>query len=513
MAAFARAIEDVTGDDIRDWDSVDLRSLAARRRDRLLRSLRNLDEDDRLALTRAYIEHVRQEEPELVEGQSFEAFRLASDLFAVIETDAEELSGSEFSTLCSDDVCCLAAQATGALKGIRYLLSPSVYWVGLPFSPGDRAMDCLELLYRGIPEGRAIRADEIVNYLDQVGVSVTRNFVCMAAASDARLLTLRNGDDVTIGRLNRVLPKLELAAHNVRKSEYVTVEKMASTLAEEGFRTYLFEAPKIDANKVAEIVAKRHPGIDGASFNWGEVGVKMLQLSLKGEIKRQGLSASLHAEIVSVLRNKREAMTRDALEAEIGLPVPLAPESLPPGHVMAYAVHPRFLKPESAYYVLKEWVETDRDKRGRILRDRIVTPFNEKNWEFSGDLLDEVVEEDELYKFCSIVMVDSVVDSLIKRIPGNPMELYYRTLIRKRVDDMLGERFAALGRGFFAHPSRTTVRAPEQTNDAWRLETLRSALGGPRDLMGSIERVEDERLRSQLLLAAHGAGVHLQQRL
>lgn len=501
MSAFADAVEEQTGYDLSDtYEADDLTSTASR----LLESLQLMEDEERNQFFEAFCSFVREREAWLIDERS-DIEHLANQFFDTIERRSALAETRIGSVLSEEDVSSVAASILGTLRSDRFLLLPAIYFRTLPFYPASRSSECLEKLLSAVPLSGARSLSELCEDLFQGDLIVSPEFLAFAGACDPRLLTLIDDSGISVARRSCVLPNLEVLAHNIRRSDLVTFEKRAGPNHEDGYRTYAFEPPRIHRERISAFVTRKHRAQKLNGIDWGEVGVKMLNLALNGETTIQGLSSALHGEIVRALRKSAEAMTLDQLERVVGLPLPLSPESLPPGEIMAYAPHPRFYRSENAAYVLKDWVETDTEKRGRILRNRIVTPFKEKNWEFTFGLAQKVVESDELFTFCGLVTVDSIVDSVIARLDDKPTELYYRTLIRKRLEKMLNDGFINLGRGLFTTVANATERQPNQSHESWRLAVLHNALGRPRSLLRSIESIENSKVRAQLVLAARGS--------
>ena len=102
--------------------------------------------------------------------------------------------------------------------------------------------------------------------------------------------------------------------------------------------------------------------------DWDEVCLK-LRLRKRGPGKKlQGLDPDLHREIISVLRHRHVLLTVPELATELHIDdIPLRPERLPAGQIVAYAPGMRFLQQDSTRYGLREWVEADGHNRGCLL--------------------------------------------------------------------------------------------------------------------------------------------------
>lgn len=156
---------------------------------------------------------------------------------------------------------------------------------------------------------------------------------------------------------------------------------------------------------------------------------------------------------------------------------------------MAYAPGSRFLHADRAFYVLKDWVETNTDKRARILRNRIVTPFDDKNTEFSEDVLDSAIRDDMLYANFGIVVSSTIAKVVANRLPDRPIELYFLQVIQKRMEVALAQRMVPIGRSAFVTIDRAIERNEVESMDSWRRRLLLDILGcRSEDLLDSMER-------------------------
>lgn len=504
MSCFAQTVEELLGIEV-GWDhaQTDPDVVGAHVR-RLARLIDALEEDDRLHFFQTYCSKITDTEPSLLE-HGFDLQRLANDFFSLIEQGvAGPTLSNAAEAMSEDDTTVLAAHILGTLRQDRLVLLPAAYVWGLPFVPTEATASCLPSVISSVPKSGHLSLGRLRERAQEKGIYCSLAFLATVARSDHRLLTVAQNDGISVVRRADLLPALDSMAHNVKRSDLVSGGKRITVPDEEGFRTCTFEPPKVNGAYVGALVVRKHGSERTAGINWNEVGVKMLSIAVNGETTIQGMSASLHQEIVRTLRERGEAMTLDQLERALSLPLRLSPEELPPGQIMAYAPHPRFLRPENAVYVLKDWVETDTQKRARILRIRVVTPFREKSWEFESELLAEVIRNDELYKFCGLITIDSIVNAIATRLEDKPFELYYRRLIKVRIQKLLDSRFIDLGRGVFTNAANNVEKKPNESNDSWRAAVLHNALGRPRNLLNTIASIENAAIRTQLGHVARG---------
>ncbi len=474
-------------------------------RDRLIHALSDWEDHQRLAFFSRYCEALGDLEQGIF-ATDFDQERLAQEFFDIFDDDRAEPGRFPPNALSEEDFNCLVAHAIDCLRPERFALVPAVYWKYLPFAPGENDYDFFDILNRCVPPTGSIETDRLRLKAEDYGLECSKAYIDTFLCSDPRFITVRREGKRFAGRRVALLPSIEVIAHNTRRSDYMLHERRP--FSEDGERrTYLLAAPRILPGRVKQLVSAGAREIEEQDgFDWAEVGAKMIQIALSPELRIQGLTASLHGRIVEALRGRAGAMSLGDLEQQLGVAIPLSPETLPPGRIMAYAPHPRFLKPENAVYVLSEWVETDTEKRGRILRARIVTPFKEKRWEFEEELAFDICNQNVLYARYRIVLADALVEGLSHHLPDRPTELYFKSQIRRRLESVLTKRMVNLGKGVFASREVAVDRDSFHSGDAWRIETIRNALNQRPDidLEEFVQKFEDPTLKTQALHAVRG---------
>jgi len=119
--------------------------------------------------------------------------------------------------------------------------------------------------------------------------------------------------------------------------------------------------------------------------------------------------------------------------------LPFEPKSLGPGELMAYVTNKEHLKRANSRYVIKDMVGTRGDLRGKILPERVITPFEERDYSFSTDLVKEFLVSDEAFTLWGLVDTLSVTRSIAERQNIPTREIYYIEKIQKRVISFLSE--------------------------------------------------------------------------
>lgn len=232
--------------------------------------------------------------------------------------------------------------------------------------------------------------------------------------------------------------------------------------------------------------------------DWLEVAAKLLINSYDYNKKIQGLTALLHQYMVELLLTSKKALKKIDFENAIGFNINLEPDTLPPGRIMAYVTHPRFLNTDEAYYVLKDWVETDTEKRGKIPKSRIATPFIEKDIYFSRLDLFRVINSDDLYLKYGIVDVDNLTNHFIHLLPSKPHEPYYVRLIKENINKLLKDEMVYLGLSFYMSRELCPHRHSSDTINSWRLRIAASLFISNRNLDDAINSIDNPEVRKSL---------------
>jgi hypothetical protein len=368
----------------------------------------------------------------------------------------------------------------------------------------DRCVELVVNIVSAIPRGPSIQ--DIAKKVVEQGLATDERYVAAIAKTDPRLLLTSENK---IFLIDHLLPNFTIVATALSRSSYLVLQHAYRLAISGSFETRLVDAPTVRQNVLNQAFPALLTQTKSPSVESYAVGAKLVSRSLQ-TIERpvQGIAAALHAAIVQCLLDSRHAMTLLQLEQRIGTTIPLSPETLPPGRIMAYSRHPRFLKPENAFYVLQDWVETDREKRGRIPRDRIITPFIHKEWRFSPKQLVVAVESSELHRLCGLVSIAALIDKLSEQFSLRPTEPYFKSKMRDRAEQMLQqEGWVPLGRGFYGDSAVIRERAEDESIDEWRVDVLLSALGWPKDFGRYLMSLEDPIVRSQLKAAASGTGL------
>ena len=497
--AFHRALYDHLNCDVAD--PLDVSGYQYdRARQRVLRALRRLDEDEYNSFIRSYYDALADVEPaffhELRTG-----FSCAQELLELSQqidpAKADQIVSANFS---DRDYAAIAAHALGHFRSEKFLLAPFACWAKAPCRPIGELSACLTKIGRLVLRCEGMSAESIVAYFGDSGIELSHECVRAAALCDPSLI-LSGPESDRIEPAPGRFTRLDLCAHNVARDAYLTVKTIygPTDTSEPEVR---LTAPPIFISRPTEQFRISADDSALAHLDNRTIGLKLLQRSFLGEGQVQGMGASLHAEVVRLLGQKKRAMSQGELERQIGFPIPLTPESLPPGRIMAYAPGDRFLRADHAHYVLKDWVETDTEKRDRILRARVVTPFTEKSVAFSDELLFHTVHADLLYGRFRIAVSSAIAVELAARLPDRPTELYFLNVLQKQIESRLARTMLPIGKSAYVPTDHAVEREEGETMDSWRKRILARILGcevnGLYEGVTKLETPISERLRQIL---------------
>jgi hypothetical protein len=164
----------------------------------------------------------------------------------------------------------------------------------------------------------------------------------------------------------------------------------------------------------------------------------------------QGMRPLTHTQVVNALKSHGRAMGNRDLSAALGQKIRINPLSLPPGRVLAYGKHEKFYSMDGARFVLRDWVQTARQRKGRISPDRLITPLSEKNCKFSEQLFGKALGSHEPYKYLGLVFSPGLTLEIASMLQDRPTDLYHLGIIRKDVDRALRAIATRIDSGFYA---------------------------------------------------------------
>lgn len=390
----------------------------------------------------------------------------------------------------------LAANAIGSIPKSSLLLVPVHYLTYKPFGPFGIWASLASKLRECLRPGRLSTFSDVAQQLFHKGIIVRFPMVGMCGLCDKDLVVVQSSGPM-LCRIADVLPRFRMVSLNVSCGEYIEFRRHSNLVAAQGYCNRATPVA-IDTCYVRKLWGERIAmGLDADMLDWCSIGAKMYQHCLCGDEKIQSLNVSLHREIVNALLHAKRAMKRSELEEMLGVGVPLSPETLPPGRIMAYAVNKAHLQRDHAYYVLRDWVASDNDARGKIPKFKIVTPFVEKNAVVTDAVLAEVLNGDPLYRRAGLFSITSVARQIAERLPERPTELYYVTLIEKQLKQSLSPWTVCLSLGFYVPRSRVGPMTREEMTDEQRVSFLKSVIHAIGDVPAFLEGILEADVRDK----------------
>lgn len=395
------------------------------------------------------------------------------------------------------------------LHAAAALLSPIIYWLHHPFLPVDRADDLLRLIASIVDAGASpINESSILTRLKAKDIVVRPRFLRVVLANDARVAVGKAAGKPVVWKMKNLLPNFDLAAYHLDEREYLTIDQwyQLPTDSEAG---YLEIRSICVRQEVIRNLLHKHSSSDPTDeIDWVDVAYKLACTRYESyEPMVQCIGGTLHRSIVEQLQRTGRAMQLGDLQKAIGIDFELSPEMIGPaignGMIMAYARHTRFLEKDSAYYVLSDNVETDTEKKGRISRDRIVTPSAEKDWAFSSEMFSISVREDPIYRLTRLVMLRRIVTKLSRTLPCKPVEPFFVKKMSDRAKALLNERGVHLGKGAYVlHEDMQNlfgISGVLGEDDTSRMKVIALGLGSPSNLREAVLTISDASIREDLM--------------
>ncbi len=388
------------------------------------------------------------------------------------DSRVERLSAADVRWLCS------VAAYDSIAEGICALVSPVAALALAPFAPLDSARFCAQAL-------RALRREP------DIFLSVDRLLESLAAqniACDPSFLHafLEIHPDVVAGVANDT-------------THYAFVGRLfqRSPMLRATSGLLALDLDTVGERKLTADVARSVTENGRFSVDWRLLHSKVQNYRTDEDgVFEQGLPKPVHEWIVSLLLERQTVTSRTDICNAAGFDIDLAPDRLPSGRIMAYAPGRAFRTKSRSLYVLREWVETPSNRRGKIVRSRVVTPFIEKSVSFDEALFQVAFALEPAFIPYGLVSSFHMAEAIAVRLPDRPTELYYVTLIQETMEERLSETLVNIGRGCFISPSQYIARQASQSLIRWRYKQAARLLRVEGSLRSSVLNLpEDIRLR------------------
>jgi hypothetical protein len=205
--------------------------------------------------------------------------------------------------------------------------------------------------------------------------------------------------------------------------------------------------PDIDAASVAELRRWAHES--RFSVRDYRIDKLMAESELEFQPRIQNIRSLLHSRIVKALTDRGRSMTNGELSDVLGERVRIDPLTLPPGRILAYGRHEKFMHPDGAVFVLREWIQTPTQRKGKISPDRLLSALVEKDWRYDDQILAQCLSRHELYIYIGVVFSSRLALEIANSLRDKPTDPYHLGLIRKKLEGTLLARAIRLDSGFF----------------------------------------------------------------
>ena len=276
-------------------------------------------------------------------------------------------------------------------------------------------------------------------------------FVALNVAETLGLGEESNGEPL-IASTEHIAPHFGLGAAGIESRLYL--RKVVSGAAGSEARHHLQVEPK----RVQTFFASWNEPFMSDGIDWDEVCLKLRLRKHSAPRLIQGLDPALHFHVVQVLAETGVLLTVPQMCARLHIDdLPLKPEFLTAGRIVAYVPGMRFLQPDLTRYGLREWVEDANHQRGRICRSRIVSPLDFSAAGLSAEAIIEAAQQEGLVQRHGILDLPPLLSKLAPTFGEASRGPQYAEILRKQVVSALHRNFVPIGHGFWANRSRWPI--------------------------------------------------------
>lgn len=406
-----------------------------------------------------YLEYVEELSPELF--RDTDALGLQAAILAIWDDEAlkDEATFQSYVTHFASLPKILHAYERRRLMAL-YPFLPLIY-KAIP--DADSAGGVNLKLSRATQGKKICKVDEVSNRWEEPWIEYTQ----FVALNDSDVLCLRCELVRYYGSIDKCLPHFDLFCAGVDPRSYVN-----------------------DPSVVHQFFDKWGEIPSSYEVDWAEVSHKAIMRRKVRQPEIQGLNRTLYRAIVDCLEQQQTALRLFDLRRLLCIDdIPLSPFDLPPGRLLAYAPSPRFYRKETAFYVLRDWVEDQDHRRRRIAKSRVVTPLERRHFEIGEAAIDRALERSELLSQHGCVLADMITDDLGRELVGMQVPPYYQRKIAKAVTGTLRRRYQHVGRGIYVD-RRLIGPIADQSEKSARLKAFRRILSSylsQRDQGGSYD--------------------------
>ncbi|TPN59645.1 hypothetical protein FJ981_04555 [Mesorhizobium sp. B1-1-4] len=137
-----------------------------------------------------------------------------------------------------------------------------------------------------------------------------------------------------------------------------------------------------------------------------ELLAKSYLIRRQRETYTHGIPTSIYEPLRVLLGARQQVTSVHDLRRMWGLPdIKVDPFALLPGPIVVYAPGRRFLRSGKVSFALRDWVETQENRRARIAKIRILTPLRPMLSTTSHDWVTRALSQDSLWKWFGITSI------------------------------------------------------------------------------------------------------------
>lgn len=261
-------------------------------------------------------------------------------------------------------------------EGGTYLFAP---WL-LRFNKSLPNPREIREIYKTIDRMRQI--DHVVRLKDLPRISghiIPRknySFMAFAFQNDCQLSLLCVGGHVAVAKISTIFPEYDIFAHHADHDRYATFSGLSSRSGLAAHSAHV----EFHSGSMLRALEKSKSSL-AHKLDVHEIVVK--SRSLFQMQQRAGfVSATALLRLVDErLKETGSVVSLRDIGQRLGIEhLRLDPYSVEPGPVLVYAPSDRYLDPENVCFVLRDWVQDAQHRRGRIARDRVLTPLSPLSW-------------------------------------------------------------------------------------------------------------------------------------
>ena len=263
------------------------------------------------------------------------------------------------------------------------------------------------------------------------------------------------------------------------------------------------ESVKINLTSQA-VLGQFRPSSACAEVDRDELTVKAFLRSKEHDHLVQGIPAATHQLITdTIAKLGRIVSLRDVRRVTGASRVRLDPFQVDPGPLVVYAPGERYLHGDAVSFALRDWVQDDAHKRGRVAVDRILTPLTPCTIATPTKIRDACLVSSRTYKRAGVVFRHDACTQLKPEIEKQGLRWATERTLRALDASLTGSGLIRSGEAFFDKAAWDLRDAKKLTAGGIRDRIVAYLQSGhaPQAVVGNAE------LRDRILEACSGRDV------